>query len=292
MSTDFAISSQPKPDVEIKSSNYDRLNAALIACNVVAGFLLLVMLAIWCSPKVGYSRPIIIGPPDTIKLGEEQPALEELNVLQPGVQEFPETEVPQLAAMLDAVTEAVSKVKAFENFNGSDRTIGRGVGKSGFLDELPPGVFDVVPPHKRWKISYECPDRDVYAQQLSFFQIDLGVVHETKQDVQRIEDPSGDRTLIQTNRETINDSKQIFFVHQKQRMKQWDRQLCQQAGADLNHAFTVQFYPEATCELIRNVELAALAGTGRELKEVQHTKLKVVPDGGGFKFTVTGFVYR
>ena len=52
------------------------------------------------------------------------------------------------------------------------------------------------------------------------------------------------------------------------------------------------FIPKPTCELIRNVELAALAGTGRELKDVRNTKLKVVPDGRGFKFIVTGFVYR
>ena len=245
MSTDFVINSEPKPDVEIKSSSYDRLNAALVASNLVAGFLLLVLLLAWCSPKISYSRPIIIEPPNTINLGEEQPALEKLDVLQPGVQEFPETDVPQLAAMLDAVTDAVSEVMAFEKLNGSDRKVGRGIDETDIPKVIVPGIAGAVPEHKRWKISYESADIAIYAQQLSFFQIDLGVVHQTRQVVQRIEDPSGDRKLIQTDRETINQSKQIFFVHQKQRMKKWDRQLCQQAGVNLNNAFTVQFYPEA-----------------------------------------------
>ena len=291
--SDFAVNPKPKLNVETKSSSYDRLNAFLIASILLVGFLFTVLFLIWLTSVVDFSRaiegPIVeeIGDP-----GDEKPKGEEDDVLEPGVEEFPEVEVPQLAASLEAVTDAVSSVRAsLEKRSGSAQQMGRGRGM-GSRTGGPGGGGDGVPEYKRWKISYECPDINVYAQQLSFFNIDLGVIYETKQDVLRIKDPNGAKSIVRTDRETINETKQIYFIHEKQRMKQWDLQLCQQAGADLNNAFTVQFYPNATRQIIRGVESAALKEAGRELREVQNTMLKVVPDGGGFRFTVTGFVYR
>lgn len=293
MSTEFPTRIKPKLSVETSTSAYDRVNAVLIASLLLFGFMFSVIFLIWLTTIVDFSRPtagpmlLAIDEP-----GDEKPKGEADDILEPGVEEFPEVETPQLANALEAVTDAVSSVRAsLEKRSGSASVMGRGSGY-GSRDGGPGGGGDGVPEHDRWKISYEAPDIDTYANQLSFLKIDLGVVHETKQEIIRIVDPAGARTRIDTTRQAENDARSLFFIHEKQRMKRWDVELCTRAGASLNGAFTVQFYPDHTRQLVRVAENDKLKGTGKLVVDVQKTFIKVVPDGSGYKFTVTDIEYR
>ncbi|MEL7496168.1 MAG: hypothetical protein AAFN77_01060 [Planctomycetota bacterium] len=269
------------------------MNAALLAALILFGFLFSVLFLIWLTTIVDFSRPtdgpmvLAIDEP-----GDEKPEGETDDVLEPGVEEFPEVETPQLAQALEAVTDAVSSVRAsLEKRSGSAAVMGRGRG-FGSRDGGPGSGGDGIPEHKRWKISYEASDIDTYAQQLSFLQIDLGVVNETKQEIVRIADPGGTKSKTNTTREEQNKAKALFFMHEKQRMKRWDVELCTQSGVQVNGAFTVQFYTEHARNLVRVAEAAKLKGTGKTVVDVQKTFLKVVPDGNGFKFEVTNIEYR
>ena len=74
--------------------------------------------------------------------------------------------------------------------------------------------------------------------------------------------------------------------------KAWDKQLCQEAGANLTDTLTVQFYPEETRVKLRRAEVNYLDGRGKEVKDIKRTFFKVVPDGSDYKFEVTDMLFR
>lgn len=290
MSTEFT--SQPKLNlnVETKASRFDQLNALLIACIMLAGFLFAVLFLIWFTSVFDFSRRVA-GPIAVVNdPGDSKPEGVADDILEPGVEEFPEIEIPQLANALEAVTDAVSSVRAtLEKRSGN--AVLQGAGRGYGSREGGPGTGgDGIPEYKRWIIYYETDDIGVYANQLSHFNIDIAVIHQTRNDIWRIHDVGGGGSVIKTNRERENMT--LRFTHVKIKMKRWDQTLCKRLGVDLASTVQAQFYPEETRVIIRGVEAAALEGTGRTLNQVKNTILKVVPGGNGFEFIVVEILYR
>ena len=276
--------------VETKPSPYDKLNATLIASIMLFGFLFSVLFLIWLTTVFDFSRraagPVVVAndPGDTKPKGVAD------DVLEPGVEEFPEVEVPQLANALEAVTDAVSSVRAsLEKRSGDAAQMGRGAGYGSREGGTGTGG-DGVPEYKRWIINYEAEDINSYARQLSFFDIDIGVIHQTRNDIWRVRDVGGAANVIDTDRE--KEKLTLRFSHKKQRMKRWDQELARRNGVDLTSTITNQFYPEATRVIIRAAEAAALQGTGRSLNQVRNTIFKVESGGDGYVFTVVDILYR
>lgn len=290
MSIESSLRHKPKLSVETKSSTYDRVNAILVATLVMFGFLFAVLFLIWVTSVVDFSRrtegPIIVTGEDP---GEDKPKGEADDAEDPGVEEFPEVETPQLANALEAVSDSVSSVQgALEKRSGSAKQMGRG---SGFGSREGGGSGgDGIPEYKRWIINFSAADTDTYAKQLSFFLIDIGVVSEVKQSIKRLVDPAGAKRVINSNRKT--EGKNIYFVHKKQRFLAWDRVLANRAGIDTDEALTVQFYNDNTRQIIRGVEAKKLQEVGKTLADVKNTFFKVVPSGNGYKFEVTEIIYR
>ena len=290
MSTEFTTQPKIKLSVETKASRYDRLNAVLIAFITLFGFLFAVLFLIWLTSVFDFSRrvagPLVVAN----EPGDSKPEGVADDILEPGVEEFPETEVPQLANALEAVTDAVSSVRAsLEKRSGDAAVMGAGRGY-GSREGGPGTGGDGIPESKRWIINYEAGDINTYAKQLSFFNIDIGVIHQTKNDIWRVNDVGGAASVQKTSREREN--KSLRFTHEKIRMRRWDQELCKRAGVDLANTVQAQFYPEATRVIIRGVEAAALEGTGRTLNQVKNTILKVVPVGNGYEFVVIDILYR
>ena len=288
--TESSLREKPKLSVETKSSTYDRVNAILVAGLLMFGFLFAVLFLIWVTSVVDFSQRTV-GPAVKTgdEAGEEKPKGEADDAEDPGVEEFPEVETAQLANALEAVSNSVSSVQgALEKRSGSAKQMGRG---SGFGSREGGGNGgDGIPEHKRWIINFSAPDPSTYAKQLSFFSIDIGVVSETKQAIKRLSDPAGAKAVINSNRKM--ESKNLYFVHKKQRFLAWDRLLSEQSGIDINSSLTVQFYPEKTRQIIREVEAAKLVEVGKVLADVKNTVLKVVPDGSNYKLEVTELIYR
>ena len=149
---------------------------------------------------------------------------------------------------------------------------------------------DGIPEHERWIINYEASDIGDYAKQLSFFNIDIAVVHKTKNDVWRVHDVGKRASVIKSNRK--NENKTLMFGHKKMRMQRWDQELCKRAGVELSDTAQWQFYPEETRVIVRTVEAAYLQEIGKSLAEVKNTVLKIEPDGRGYKFTVLDMTFR
>ena len=275
--------------VETKSSRYDRLNAALVAFFLLFSFLFAVLFLIWITSVFEPQR--LAGPiPIANEAGDSKPEGVADDVLEPGVEEFPEIEIPQLANALEAVTDSVSSVRAsLEKRSGDALLMGAGPGY-GSREGGPGDGGGGVPEWKRWVINYEAEDISTYAKQLAFFAIEIGVVHQTKNDIWRVQNLSGPIKVTKSSREAEDGT--LRFTPEKVRLRRWDQELCKRAGVPLGSTVQAQFYPESTRVSIRIVEKAALEGTGKTVFDIKRTELKVVPGGSGYEFVVEEITYR
>jgi len=282
---------RPKLSVETKASTYDKLSAALIASILLVGFLVAALFLIWLTTAFDYtSQKKAITMDRADESGNEKPAGEADDVFEPGVEEFPEVETPQLANALEAVSSAVSTVRAsLEERSGMEAEMGAGSG-FGSREGGPGTGGDSVPEYKRWIIQYESDSLDTYAKQLDFFNIDIGVLHKTNKKIWRVNNLSTKPTVTESSQQA--EAKTLRFMHKKQKMLRWDQTLASRAGAPIENTITCQFYPEATRQIIRNIEGAALRDAGRVVKDVRNTILKLENGPGGFTFTVIDLLYR
>lgn len=290
MSETRKTQTQPIYHLETKVSSYDLLNSMLIAAIMIFGFLVSVLFLIWLTTAFDFSQrrqPRVL---EVAEPGKEKTEGVGDDELDPGVDELPELERPQLAVSIESVTDAVSTVKgSLENRSGDAAQMGRGTGFGS--REGGPGIgVGGIPEHKRWVINYESENIDVYSQQLTYFDIDVGVIHKTTPEIWRIQNVGTSPSVAKSNREAENET--VRFMHKKPRMRRWDQTLAKRQGINLENTIVAQFYPEKTRAMIRQVEAAALEGTGKTVIDVRNTVFKVVPMDDGFAFTVVDIIYR
>lgn len=288
MSTDVSKFRYVKSDTGV--SSYDKLSAVLIASITIIGFMTTILFLIWLTTDVDYTAPTqgaeIVDIGDT---GDEKPEGFEDDVLEPGVEEFPEIETPQLAQAIEAVTDAVSSVRATsEKISGDAAEMGKGGGFGSREGGPGGGGGDGVPEYKRWKINYEAPDIDTYKRQLSFFGIDVGVVRRTDDDVFRVKDPAGKAEVVKSSRAK---EKSLYFAHIKPRMMRWDQTIAAGSGVNTDNANLIQFYPEKARARIRQQEAKFLDKDQRQLSDIRQTVIKLVAVSGGFDFVVEDVIY-
>ncbi len=292
MSTTDSVLIRPRDHVETRVSRYDRVNGWLVTMLIIVTFLVSVLFMLWLTTLRFSSRqtpPMMYSEEDP---GEDKPLGEADDILEPGVEEFPEVEVPQLRDALEAVVSVSSVQAHLDVRDGSAEAMGRGRGL-GSRDGGGKGGDGVIPEHKRWKVIYEANDINTYARQLSYFKIDLGAVSETNNQIIRIGDPGGARRVIRTDRKTENDKGSVYFGHQQPRMQRWDERMIRDTvGRDAESSLIVQFFNEETLSQLRAVEAEYLKQQGRTLLEVKNTFFKIKEVGGGYRFEVSNQTYR
>lgn len=289
----MSIIKRPTDTVQSKTSAYDSLSAWLTALILLVGFLVGMLFLIWLTSVFKFERnvappfvPATIGDD-----GNDKPEGFEDDALDPGVEDFAEVETPQLAEALEAVSSAVSTIRAnSEHVSGDAAVSGQG-GGYGSREGGPSGSGDGVPEHKRWKINYEVDNKDTYKSQLDFFSIRIGVVNPVSPTIYQLGNLSRGVEVTETNR--TEQDKALYFAHSKLRLKKWDQEISRKAGLDTNDALMVQFYSENARFAIAKAEDDYLKSVGRELRDVRRTNIKVEADGsGGFVFTIVGCDFR
>ncbi len=283
---------KPLDKVQSKTSAYDRMSAWLTALILLVGFVVATLFLIWLTSVFKFERnvapPFI--PATQGEDGNDMPEGFEDDELDPGVEDFAEVETPQLAEALEAVSNAVSTIRAnSEHVSGDAAQMGKG-GGYGSREGGPSGSGDGIPDYKRWKIVYEVDNQATYKDQLDYFGIQIGVVESVGEVVWRVSDVSKGVSVAKSSRE--QEAKSLRFSHAKLRMKKWDQQIAQQAGVDTNGALMVQFYSQDTRLTIAKAEDDYLKRAGRELKDVRRTNIKVEANGGGFEFRIVDCVYK
>ena len=283
---------RPIDKVQSRTTAYDRLSAWLTALVMLIGFLVATLFLIWLTSVFNFDNrvPVAIDQSQPGADGNEKAEGFEDDALDPGVEDFAEVEAPQLAEALEAVSNAVSSIRANPNkVSGDAVAMGTGSG-FGNREGGPSGTGNNVPDYQRWKIIYEVDNIGTYKRQLDFFGIQVGVLASQTEDVWTVSNVSTSVDLKKTDRKGQRGI--LGFYHEKLRMKKWDQQIARGAGVSVDGNVMVQFYPQKTRAIIAQVEAEYLASVGKELKDVLRTNLTVEESGAGFAFTVQGCVYR
>lgn len=290
----MSIIRRPVDSVESKTSAYDRLSAWLSALIILIGFLVATLFLIWLTSVFNFENRIApaFTPTNIGDDGNDKPEGFEDDELDPGVEDFAEVETPQLAEALEAVSNAVSTIRAnSEHVSGDAAVMGKG-GGYGSREGGPSGSGDGIPDYKRWKIVYEVDNKETYKQQLDYFGIQLGIVEPVEGGrVYRIANISKRAQVAETSKEKEKGT--LMFSHAKIRMKRWDQGIAKDARVETNGNLVFQFYPQETRFMIAKAEDDYLKSVDRELKEVRKTNIKVEEDGsGGFTFRIVSCEYR
>ena len=278
--------------VETAVSAFDVLNSALISSILLIGFLVTVLFLIWLTTAFDFSgkKPVKL-----IEIqepaGDEKPEGYQDDIMEPGVEEFPEVETPQLKDALEAVTDAVSSVKAnLEKRDGDAAEMGKGSGFGSRTGGEGNGNANILPEWKRWRINYEAKNVSDYAQQLDGLNVTVGAISAENPDIMVVSSLSSRPTASASDRKKM--ARTLRFTHKKPRLRRWDQKLCKDAGVDMSGRVTCQFYPSSTRQMLRVAEATYLQSTDKQLEDVRRTIFKVVKSGGGYDFTVTDMLFK
>ncbi len=266
-------------------SSYERVSAWLTSVVTILGLLVVLALMIWLMFVFRAQRTEAVaitefpGEP-----GEEAPLGEAEDFEEPGVEEFPEVEVPQLADALEAVTDAVSSVQArLERVDGSAPVMGKGSGlghREGGGDGGTGGR-----PWDRWSVEYTNKDVMTYAQQLTFFGIEIGVVSKRTQRIDIISNLTAPEPISRPS--TRRTEKRVYFTHSNPRLRRWDEVLAGKSGVqNMSGRFIVQFYPRKITNQLATIEAEYARSAGKDLKNVAKTVFKVRSAGNGYEYYV------
>lgn len=276
---------------ETKVSRYDLVSALLVASLIIVGFFATILGLIWITSTFNFDTQTAFVAVENIGAdGDEKPEGFEDDAFDPGVEDFPEVETPQLAQALEAVSDAVSSVKAnLADRSGNATVSGAGAGY-GSREGGPGGGGEGVPEYRRWKISYKAEDIETYKRQLSFWKINIGVLKRNSDEVFRVNDPAGQANVIPTTR--TNEGTSLYFAHTKQRMMRWDEAIAVASGVNTDESNLIQFYSAEARQRIREQEAKLLAIDERTVTDIRSTMIRLVEVDDGFDFVVDQINYR
>ena len=276
---------------ETKVSRYDLVSALLVSSLIIVGFFATILGLIWVTSTFNFDTQTSFVAVENIGAdGDDKPEGFEDDAFDPGVEDFPEIETPQLAQALESVSDAVSTVKANLAERSGNAAVSGAGGGFGSREGGPGGGGEGVPEYKRWKITYKAEDLDTYKRQLSFWKIDIGVLKRASDEVYRVNDPAGPSKVIPTNR--TNEGTTLYFAHTKQRMMRWDEAIAVGAGVDTADSNLIQFYSPKARMRIREQEGKVLAADGKSIGDIRSTMIRLVETKGGFDFVVDEINYR
>jgi hypothetical protein len=151
---------------------------------------------------------------------------------------------------------------------GDGRGLGHGPGKPG------------LPRH--WEIMFSRSTLDLYARQLDFFKIELGVLMPDNKIIYayNLAKPKPDTRTV--NNPAANE-KRYYLTWRNGEMQQADRDLLTRAGVDFEDHLILKFLPKETEALLVTIERSY---RGTDPKSIGKTRFGVRPVGDGFEFYV------
>jgi hypothetical protein len=276
-------------------SAYDRVSSLLLALLMTTGAAATVLFFLWLSAKVitpqvateteiievsedgeggGDGRPAggsqLDTPSDEPFVGKDKESTDvtqELNVLGATVAaKAIELDDPELMAPKRQGSFG-SGGGIYGGF-GDGRGMGHGPGKPGW------------PRH--WEVMFSKSTLDVYARQLDFFKIELGILLPDNRIIYAYNlAKSKPDTKIVAN-PALNE-KRYYLTWRKGEMEQADRDLLAKAGIEVGDRLILKFLPQNIELLLMGLEKSF---NGLTPKDIKKTRFGVQPDGGGFKFYV------
>lgn len=274
---------------KLRTSQFDVVSSLLMALMWFIGIFVLLLFIIWVTSRITFAPkpfpPIIENPAGR---GDNAEGLER-DFEPPGADEIVDLVEPTIQDTLTAVTDAVSSVAVTTN---AAATVGTSKG-----DSRPPGPEaegdDIIPRHERWELRFSAKNIDSYAQQLDFYNIELGVLGGG---VQGVDYAAGLAGSPRTRHGASDDEKRLYFmwVDRSSPLYQFDRQLLQRAGINLGAGREMMKFVEPELEnMLAHVELEYAKENGHEsVTEIQKTIFESQSQSTGYGFVVVDQRYR
>lgn len=286
---------------ELRVSRFDNVAGILLSLLILIGVGVAFLFVMWISGRVfTQSVPVPVVLEDVAGGGGREDGVlgESMELDAPEAERISlEADIPQapVEQTLSLVNDAVAGLQSdLEDPSFIDEVQPRGGGKSKGDGRRPslgtgggsgggdgsgsgPGGF---PRHKRWEIYFqEGGTLELYAQQLDFFGIELGVVG------------SGNVTYVRRltqatpeKREGVaDDEKRLYMSWRQGGLKQADIALLKRAGIDTQGKIALQFYPADVENRLAQLE-ASFAG--RTPMQIRRTRFGVRGQPGAFEFYV------
>ena len=283
-----ASSSQTRGNAYLlRTSRYDQVSSLLLALLILIGLTVLILLVTWLTNRIFVSQtavpveladfdrgdgPVGGGPPLQAPDPEE---IQEFDLQEPVIEEtlsdislVVKMKEPQLNDPMLTRQEATGGL-------GDGRGIDSGHG------EEKGGV------QRRWEIHFVNRGAlEVYAQQLDFFGIELGVLL-----------PGGKvayafnlaKAKPDTRIDVVEKEKRYYFTWRSGDLQQADRELLARAGIEAGNPIILKFLPPAVEAQLVALE-KALAGT--RAKDVRKTRFGIRSAGNGYTFYVLEQTYN
>lgn len=274
-----------------QASAYEQVASMLLALLILIGVVVFCLFAAWLGMRVFFpplkSVPVRIeqvgGGMESGFVGESmqldsptpQDIAAESDMTEPELQET-------LKTVLDAV--AIHQADLADPTLSDEESTKRGGGQQIGTGNRPGYGFGPgrpgIPPHMRWEISYgDGNTLDLYARQLDFFGIELGVYTTGRVTYAKgLSKPKPD-----VYQGPSNADKRLYMSWRQGRLKEADRELMAKAGVPVAGKVVLQFYPDATEQNLLHLEHDY---KGKDASTIRKTRYGVRPVGKGYEFYV------
>jgi hypothetical protein len=278
-------------------SAYEQVASMLLALLILLGAIAFCLFMAWLGMKVFFpplkSVPVrleqvgggiesgVVGESMQLDSPTPQDIAAESDLTDPELQETLQTVLDAVAlhqADLDIPMESEEETtkKGGGQQTGDGNVAGYGMGGTGR-----PGI----PPQMRWEISFaDGQTLDIYARQLDFFHIELGVLGVGQ--VTYAKNLSKRKPDVYTG--PAAKDKRLYMTWRVGRLKEADRDLINRAGINAAGKFVLQFYPDETEQLLLHVEHDY---KGRDASTIRKTRFGVRGAGNGYEFYVIEQTY-
>lgn len=274
---------------DIKVSTYDRVSAGLWALILIFGVLALIVVMMWLQlqskKRAGADQMLIVPILAPGEIGEDKPLGIGDDAEDPGVEDFPEVEIPQLADAVEAVTDAPSRVRGMlAAVDGTEVEMGKGRGLGSRGGGGGGGGGGSA---ERWSIEYESENYPKYLEQITSFGVEIGFVSKVTDQVEIIYDLTTEPKIRTT---TKIGERRVFFIHANSKLRQWDQRVSQSAGVKLPGKIMCQFYPKTVTARLAALEAAEAQRRGMQIAQIKRTLFKVRDAGGNFEYYVADII--
>ena len=281
---------QPSPikiSMEInRTTRYEQASAMLWSLLLLGGVVTTGMFLAWMSASIVWNRPIAQVTVEDVGGGSSGDSLTggEKELLQPVVEEMQEVAAPaQVDPVLDSISTLVSiEAVASDEEDSVDLWSRKKVGPEGSGDKVG------TPAWERWEIKFSSNDVNLYAQQLDFFKVELGVAGGGIDVVEYCSNFSVATPIRRVG--APKDEKRLFFLYKSGSLRDADRTLASKAGIEVADRVVFQFYQP---DMYRQLLMLENERMGKHrISEVLKTTFGVRGIPGKWEFYVLDQTYR
>jgi hypothetical protein len=288
---------QARGRTNMRTQKVDVVASLLLSMLVVIGLLVFLLFVVWLTQTFTWTA-------GDIKIEEERVAGRgdhaegfERDIEPPGAEDVQELTEPTLAETLEAVTETATSVAAsLDSIDSNSTASTAGTGRG---DSRPPGPLgegdDIVPRFERWELKFQAKGLKPYATQLDFYKIELGCVGGGVPTVDYAFSLAASPQKRSGTSEEENKRTRLYFMwRQEGPLKEFDRQLLQQAGVQTQGRQLLKFIPKELEDNLAQVEMKYANSKGHtSVKEIAKTIFESqAAAAGGYAFVVTEQRYR